>query len=53
MHLAAMGGRIERLQKLWEWANEKLTTEEIKINCYKAQTMRECPSGAWQQTTAV
>jgi len=27
---AAEWGRLENLQILWEWAEEKLTTEEIK-----------------------
>jgi ankyrin repeat protein len=27
--IAADQGRLEILQKVWEWANEKLTTEEI------------------------
>ena len=27
--LAAMRGKLELLQNLWEWAKEKLTTEEI------------------------
>jgi hypothetical protein len=28
-HLAAQWGESENLQKYWEWAKEKLTTEEI------------------------
>ena len=28
-HLAAMGGHIELLQKLWDWAKENLTVEKI------------------------
>jgi hypothetical protein len=28
-HLAAMRGTLETLQKLWVWATEKLTKEEI------------------------
>ena len=28
--MAAEWGNLEALQKLWEWAEEKLTTEEIK-----------------------
>ena len=28
--MAAEQGRLGILQKVWEWANEKLTTEEIK-----------------------
>ena len=30
--MAADMGRLEILQKLWEWANEKLATEEINNN---------------------
>ena len=36
------------LQKVWEWANNKLTTEEININLLLA-TNREEPSFKWQQ----
>jgi len=28
-HLAAKRGDLEKLKKVWEWAEEKLTTEEI------------------------
>jgi endo-1,4-beta-D-glucanase Y len=27
--MAAAQGRLKMLQKIWEWANEKFTTEEI------------------------
>ena len=30
--LAAMGGRLETLKKVWEWAKENLTIEEINNN---------------------
>jgi len=33
-HLAAENGNLELLHKLWEWAQEKLTTEEIKKNSF-------------------
>jgi hypothetical protein len=28
--LAAYSGNLDIMQKIWEWAKEKLTTEEIK-----------------------
>jgi hypothetical protein len=28
-HVAAKGGKLQVLQKMWEWAKKKLTTEEI------------------------
>lgn len=37
LHTAAECGNVELLQKLWEWAKERLTTEEVnkKIICHK------------------
>jgi len=29
------------MQKIWEWATEKLTREEIKMKCYYALTWRK------------
>jgi hypothetical protein len=29
-HEAAFGGELDVRQKIWEWAEERLTTEEIK-----------------------
>jgi endo-1,4-beta-D-glucanase Y len=42
--LAAERDHVEILQKLWEWAKNNLTTEELKINCYLEQTIRGGPS---------
>jgi len=33
-HLAARERNLEILQKVWEWDEEKLKTEEININYY-------------------
>ena len=30
MHFAAYGGELDAMQKIWECAKERLTTEEIK-----------------------
>ena len=29
-HIAAYRGNVDVMQKIWEWAKERLTTEEIK-----------------------
>jgi len=31
-HVAAEWGKLETLQIVWEWANEELTAEKLKIN---------------------
>ena len=31
-HMAVKSGGLELLQKVWEWANENLTSEEINNN---------------------
>jgi len=30
LHIAACVGKQDVMQKIWEWAKERLTTEEIK-----------------------
>jgi hypothetical protein len=44
-HLAAYSGKQDVMHKIWDWAEEKLTTEVIKMKCYYAQTMKEGPPG--------
>jgi hypothetical protein len=39
--VAANRGGLEILQKVWEWANEKLTTEEINNKLLLATDKRE------------
>jgi len=38
--MAAERGKLEILQKVWEWANEQLTGEEIKTNLLLATDCR-------------
>jgi hypothetical protein len=47
-----MRGNIEVMEKIWEWAKEKLKTQEIKKNCYYAQTLREGTPGILQHIAA-
>ena len=49
-HIAAFRGKINIMQKIWEWVKERLTTEEMK--CYYAQTLREGTLGTLQHTCA-
>jgi len=46
LQLVAMKGKSHTLQKVWEWAQDKLTPDEINN---KFQTRREGPSCSWQQ----
>ena len=32
LHLAALNSKFEILQRLWVWAKEKLTTEDVSKN---------------------
>ncbi len=49
-HVAAKYGTLDGLQKIWEWARESLTKEELKIDLL-AQTT-ELPAGTWQQNVS-
>jgi len=51
-HITAYGGELVVMQKIWEWAKERLTTEEIKMKCYYAQTMRDGTRGIIQHIGA-
>jgi len=51
-HIAAFGGKIEVMQKIRELAKERLTTEEIKMECYYAQTVWEGTPGTLQHLGA-
>ena len=39
--MAALWGNLDTLQKVWEWAKEKLTTYEINNKIYQALEIRE------------
>ena len=49
-HVAARYGTLDVLQKIWDWAKEILTKEELKIDLL-AQTT-ELPAGTWQQNVS-
>lgn len=48
MHMAVECGNVEVLQKLWEWAKGRLTTEEVnkRIICYKSLGMDHLVPGS-------
>jgi hypothetical protein len=50
--MAATEGRLEILHKVWEWADKKLTAEEINNTLLKPQIIREKFSFIWQQHKA-
>ena len=52
-HLAAAFNNVDVMQKIWELAKEKLTTEEIKKKYYYLQTMRERLPGTLQHMRAI
>jgi hypothetical protein len=47
-HIAACKSKLYVIQKIWELAKERLTTEEIKMKCYYAQIVREGTPGTLQ-----
>jgi len=47
-HNAAYSGKIKAMKKIWDMAKKRLTTKEIKMKYYYAQTMREGTSGKLQ-----
>ena len=51
-HLAAKRGQLETNKKLWEWANNNVTIGDINNELLFALTMREGPSGTWQERGA-
>ena len=50
--MAAGRGRLEILEKVWEWSNEKLTTQEINNNLLLARDIKGNPSFIWHQISA-
>ena len=40
-HIAANRSKLDAMQKIWELGKERLTTEEININCCYAKSMSE------------
>jgi len=40
-HIAAYRGELHVMQDIWELARGRLTTEDIRMKYYYAQTMRE------------
>jgi hypothetical protein len=45
--MATAEGEIDALQKIWNWAIDIITTEEVKINCYFPETITEVQPCTW------